>query len=52
METVYDSLFALNYRGRLSFTEAYSLPIQLRLWFIKRLTKQLEDEKDAVENNK
>jgi len=30
-------------------TEAYNLPIGLRTWFVKRLVKQLEDEKEAME---
>lgn len=52
MENVYEQFFMLKYHGGWSFIEAYSLPIGLRLWFIKRLQKQFEDEKkqyDAAE---
>ncbi len=27
--------------------EAYNLPVGLRTWFLKRLSKQLNDEADA-----
>ena len=30
--------------------EAYNLPIGLRSWFTQRLIKQLEMEKEAIEN--
>ena len=29
--------------------EAYNLPIGLRKWFVERLIKQLEAEKEAIE---
>jgi len=38
----------LKYYGAWSFTEAYNLPIGLRKWFIKRLSKQLEQEAEAA----
>jgi hypothetical protein len=34
--------------GGWSFYEAYNLPIGLRDWFVKRLTEQLEKEKQAI----
>ena len=49
MENVYEQFFFLQYSGGWSLTEAYSLPIGLREWFVKRLIKQLEDEKQAIE---
>ena len=49
MESVYEQFFILKHHGGWSFTEAYSLPIGLRKWFVERLTKQLEDEHEAVE---
>jgi hypothetical protein len=49
MENVYEQFFFLQYSGGWSFTEAYNLPVGLRLWFVKRLIKQLEDEKQAME---
>ena len=39
----------MKYYGGWSFTEAYSLPIGLRKWFVERLVKQLEDEQEAVD---
>ena len=50
MENVYESFFFLKYSGGWSFSEAYNLPVGLRMWFVERLIKQLENERDAVEN--
>ena len=49
MENVYEQFFFLKYYGGWSFTEAYSLPVGLRAWFVKRLTRQLEKEKSEME---
>ena len=49
MENVYEQFFFLKYSGGWSFTEAYNLPVGLRDWFVKRLIKQLEAEKEAIE---
>ena len=49
MENVYEQFFFLKYYGGWSLTEAYSLPVGLRTWFVKRLQKQLEDEQEAME---
>ena len=52
MENVYEQFFMLKYHGGWSLIEAYGWPIGLRLWFIKRLQNQFEDEKkqaDAAE---
>ena len=48
-EEGYNQLFYLKHYGGWSFIEAYNLPIGLRDWFTKRLIKQLEDEKEAIE---
>ena len=45
MEQIYEQFFLLKYFGGWSFVEAYNLPVGLRTWFVKRLTKQFEDEK-------
>ena len=50
MEAVYEQFFVLKYHGGWSFTEAYNLPIGLREWFVKRLSKQFEEEKKQVES--
>ena len=47
---MYEQFFFLKYSGGWSFSEAYNLPIGLRGWFVQRLIKQLEAEKEAVEN--
>ena len=49
MQNVYEQFFFLKYSGGWGFTEAYSLPVGLRKWFVQRLIKQLETEKEAVE---
>jgi len=49
-ENVYEEIFSLKYHGGWSFIEAYSLPIQLRAWFVKRLVKQFETEKKQMED--
>ena len=49
MESVYEQFFFLKYSGGWSFSEAYNLPIGLRAWFTQRLIKQLEMEKEAIE---
>ena len=49
MENVYEQFFFLKYSGGWSFSEAYNLPVGLRKWFVERLLKQLEAEKEAIE---
>jgi len=46
---VYDQFFFLKYHGGWSFQEAYNLPIGLRRWFLRKLTRQFELEKQAIE---
>jgi hypothetical protein len=49
IKNVYEQFFFLKYYGAWSFVEAYSLPVGLRRWFVERLSKQLEKEKQSVE---
>jgi hypothetical protein len=49
MKEVYEQFFLLKYHGGWSFIEAYNLPIGLRTWFVERLAKQFEDEKEQYE---
>jgi|TARA_B100001059_G_C17599882_1_gene458993 hypothetical protein len=49
MENVYEQFFFLKYSGGWSFSEAYNLPIGLRKWFVDRLIRQLEAEKEAMD---
>jgi len=51
MENVYEQFFVLKYHGGWSFTEAYSLPIKLREWFLARLVRQKKEEQEAVEES-
>jgi len=51
MENVYEQFFFLKYSGGWSFSEAYNLPLGLRKWFVERLVKQLETEREAIEKN-
>ena len=48
-ENVYEAFFFLKYAGGWSFSEAYNLPVGLRMWFVERLLRQLESERDAVD---
>jgi hypothetical protein len=50
MENVYEQFFFLKYSGGWSIGESYNLPIGLRKWFVERLVKQLEAEKEAIES--
>ncbi len=49
MENIYEQFFYLKYAGNWSFIEAYNLPVGLRKWFVERLAKQLQSEKDAID---
>ena len=49
MEAVYEQFFLLKYHGGWSFIEAYSPPVGLSLWFLKRLEKQFKDEKKEMD---
>jgi len=52
MEQVYEQFFMLKYHGGWSFIEAYNLPVGLRHWFVERLAKQFQDEKEQIEKSK
>tara|TARA_R110000796_G_scaffold101472_1_gene210148 strand:- start:479 stop:664 length:186 start_codon:yes stop_codon:yes gene_type:complete len=49
MEQVYEQFFLLKYHGGWSFIEAYNLPVGLRKWFLERLARQFEQEKEQQE---
>ena len=51
MEQVYDQFFFMMYHGGLSLIEAYNLPVGLRTWFIQKIKRQFELEKDAMDGN-
>jgi len=50
IENIYEQFFFLKYSGGWSFSEAYNLPVGLRKWFVERLIRQLETEKEAIES--
>ena len=52
IENVYEQFFLLKYHGNWSFIEAYNLPVGLRRWFIERLAKQFELEKEQIEQSR
>lgn len=49
MEAVYEQFFLLKHHGGWSLSEAYSLPVGLRRWFVERLQKQFDEEAKAIE---
>jgi len=51
MENVYEQFFGLMYYGKWDFQQAYNLPVRLRTWFIERLIKEKEKEKELVEKS-
>ena len=49
IENAYEQFFLLKYFGGWSFFEVYSLPIIIRQWFLTRLRKQIEREREQAE---
>jgi hypothetical protein len=49
IQGVYEEFFLLKHHGGWSFTEAYNLPVLIRRWFLNRLIKEFEDQKEAYE---
>ena len=52
MEHVYEQFFLLKHHGNWSFIELYNLPVGLRVWFLERLSKHFEEEKEEHEKSK
>ena len=52
MEQVYEQFFLLKHFGGWSFIEVYNLPVGLRLWWLKRMQKQAEEEKKEMDKAK
>ena len=40
----YEEIFFLQHHGKFSVTEAYSLPIGLRKWYVERTVQHFEDK--------
>jgi len=51
-EALYEQFFLLKHFGGWSLMELYNLPVGLRLWFLKRLERQFEEEKKEMEKAK
>jgi len=49
MEMVYEHFFYLKQHGNWSFFEAYNLPIGLRNWFVRRLSKHFEEQNQHID---
>ena len=52
IQSVYEELFLLKHHGGWSFIEAYNLPIMIRRWFLTRLEKHFEQQKEEIEKAK
>ena len=48
IEKLYEQFFHMQYHGRWTFVEVYSLPIKIRNWFFKKLVEQVEKENKSV----
>jgi hypothetical protein len=49
MEGVYEQFFSMMYYGKWDFQQLYSLPVGLRNWFVQRLIKEKEKEREEAE---
>ena len=49
MENVYEQFFLLKHHGGWSMFELYNLPVGLRKWFLERMIKEFEKEKEEAE---
>lgn len=47
IQSVYEEIFNLKMHGNWSFQEAYSLPITIRRWFLRRTIKYYEEKSEA-----
>ena len=50
-EGIYEQIFFLKYQGAWSFSEAYSLPVGLRNWFVKRLVEIIHHDRGIGRGN-
>jgi len=41
-EVYLEQIFLLMYYGGFTYTEGYNLPVQYRMWFIRRINKEFE----------
>ena len=52
MENVFEQFFLLKHHGGWSLFELYNLPIGLRKWFLERMIKEFEKEKEEMDKAK
>jgi len=52
MENVYEQFFLLKHHGGWSLFELYNLPVGLRTWFLERMIKEFEKEKEEMDKAK
>jgi len=50
-EAVLDQIFALMYHVGFSYVEAYNIPVWQRIWFIKRLNKEIREANERSKGN-
>ena len=48
-ENFYKELFDVVYHGKVSFQDAYNMPVNLRSWWIKRINWTMEERRKAEE---
>ena len=48
-EPFYKELFDVVYHGRVTFQDAYNMPVNLRAWWIKRINWTMEEQRKAEE---
>lgn len=41
---IYEELFTLTYHCRITYTEAWYMPVEVRKWWIQRVNKEIEEE--------
>jgi len=52
IQGVYEEIFQLKYHGGFSVFESYNLPINIRRWFLDRLSKQFHKEAEATKKTR
>ena len=48
IQGVYEEIFQLKYHGGFSIFESYNLPINIRRWFLNRLSEQFKKEAEQI----
>ena len=48
-EVFYKELFDVVYHGKVTFSDAYNMPVNLRGWWVKRINWTIEQQNKAQE---